>query len=76
MIRIQTDNEQTRESLREMYYSIIDGRSVSRIGGMIPVGMWLSDAGDTYRLAVVFRRTLDGSMPDPGFPMSRPAIPR
>ena len=80
MIRFQADVGLAAEDIRER---IIENRititnSESEEHGFIPVGLWLSDAGDTYRLAVVYRRTPDGSIPtsDLGYRMSRPVIPK
>lgn len=75
MIRLQMDNEPARESFREMLSSRTKANEYGRVR-LIPVGMWLADTGDAYRLAAVYRWTRDGRSDDPGYPMSRPTVPR
>jgi len=78
MIRTQMGNGTAWEHIRE---KLSESRKTSTYSefedrGLLQVGMWLSDAGDSYRLAVVYRRTPDGSTSDPGYRMIRPAIPK
>ncbi len=75
MVRLQQEGGPGHESITEFFSS---GMAMRATGGtrMTPVGMWLADAGTDWRLAAVFRLSLDGAQSENGSqPMTRPQIP-
>ena len=75
MMRLQIENESTWENLQETLSSRTETQERGQTR-MIPIGMWLADIGDAYRLAVVYRWTWDKHASDLGYPMSRPTVPQ
>ena len=75
LVSRQGDEEVSGLVVRELTSrteSLIEGRAQD----MIPIGMWLADAGKSWRLASVFRLPLEskGQIVN-SYPMTRPKIP-
>ena len=76
MLRFQREDHQQYERTVKILSSITEGRVRGRTPGMIPIGMWLADAGESWRLAAVFRLSMEeGASAHQSYPMTRPPIP-
>ena len=75
--RIQIENEPAWEDIRETLTRCTETKLRSFERGLVPTGMWLADAGDTWRLVAVFRISFSGDKPVTASGSLRlPTIPR
>lgn len=74
---LQHESGENYESISKTLSSVTKSRIHGQTQGMIPVGMWLSDAGTHWRLAAVFRLSLENSLSEDHIhAMTRPPVPQ
>ena len=75
--RIQRDNEPAWETIQKTFTSRTKTQLESDVRGLVPTGMWLADAGDTWRLVAVFRIAFENGKPvEESGTLRRPDIPK